>query len=56
MNNEAYTAYPAEREIILQEGIQVYVLGLETIIIENDHLTFKAYNKKEISVIHLFQP
>ena len=28
MNNEAYTAYPSEKEVILSEGCKIYILGI----------------------------
>ena len=28
MNNEAYTAYPSEKEVLLSEGCKVYILGI----------------------------
>ena len=30
MNNEAYTAYPNEGELLLSEGCQVFVLAVDT--------------------------
>lgn len=35
MNNEAYSSYPTEREVLLREGCKVYVLAMETVEIEN---------------------
>ncbi len=45
MNNEAYTAYPSEREILLRDGCPVFVLALEKdIVINNQHTAFNTYN------------
>ena len=29
MNNEAYTSYPSEKEVLLCEGCELYVSGIE---------------------------
>ena len=56
MNNEAYTAYPEESEVLLAEGCPVYVLAVDTgIVIENatggDMSLFTGH---AITVVHLF--
>ena len=55
MNNEAYTSYPSESEILLRDGAFTYILGVEEdIVIQNDHTSFAKYNGKTISIVHLF--
>ena len=41
MNNEAYTAYPSEREILLMEGASMYILSVErNFLVQNIHESF----------------
>ncbi len=55
MNNEAYTSFPVEREILLVEGCGVWVLEVEeNVIIDNNHADFSRYNGKVITIVHLF--
>ena len=38
MNNEAYTSFPVESEILLMEGCEVYIVGVEKdVVIDNKH-------------------
>ena len=47
MNNEAFTAYPAEGELLLVEGIRVWILGVEKdVMINNTHDKMAKYNGK----------
>ena len=41
LNDEAFSAYPCEGEIVLMEGCIVYVVGIEELEIKNDSETFK---------------
>ena len=55
MNNEAYTSYPSEREILLREGCKVYVLGVENdVIIDNQYTNYIPFNNLKIKLVHLF--
>lgn len=57
MNNEAYTSYPSEREVLLREGCKVYVLSVETnVTIENEFTSYEPYNGRKVSIVHLFHP
>ena len=57
LNNEAYTAYPYEAEILLEEGVETYVLAEEkNVLIDNPHPNFKKFNGKSMTIIHLFLP
>ena len=57
LNNEAYTAYPSESEIVLEEGILVHVLSVErNVVIDNPHTSFQKFNGKILNIIHLFIP
>ena len=49
-----YSAYPHEQEVILREGLQVYVLDISQITINNTSSEFKAYKDQQITVIHLY--
>lgn len=53
--NEAYSAYPSEREFLLIEGSNLWVLAINpTIIVENAVSELSKYNGKLITVIHLY--
>ena len=43
LNNEAFSAYPVESEILLMEGCGVYVLGIEQVEITNEDQQFDKY-------------
>ena len=54
MNNEAYTSFPNEREVLLPEGCSVYVLGIEKDkVIENPNKGYTKFNGRKITVIYL---
>ena len=55
MNNEAYTAYPSEREILLTEGRPVFILSVDRgVVIQNPNASFASYNGKTLTVVHIF--
>lgn len=57
MNNEAYTSYPAEGEILMMEGCRMYVLSVDKdVLITNAHASFSSYNGQRLTVINLFHP
>ena len=57
MNSEAYTAYPAEGEILLCEGCPVFVLSVDTeVLIEKAQGAMNKFNGNKITVVHLFHP
>ena len=35
LNSESYSAYHGEKEVVLMEGVQMYVLHVEEYIIDN---------------------
>ena len=54
MNNEAWTAYPSEGEMLLMEGIRMYVFDIEyDHVVENMHEGMEFYNGKKITIIYL---
>ena len=56
MNNEAYSAYPQEAEVLLCEGCDVYVLGVDNgIVIKNEtNGDMARFTGNSITVVHLF--
>ena len=55
MNNEAFTAYPSEGELLLMEGCHVYVLAVEKgVQIANEHEGMQQYNGQTVTLIHLY--
>ena len=55
MNNESFTSYPAEGEILLQEGCAVYILAINRDRqIKNSYKGMEKYNGKSITIVHLF--
>ena len=56
MNNEAYTSYPGENEILLREGCEVFVLDIEDgVEIINPFPSFKKFNGKVFTIVYLYQ-
>jgi len=54
MSNEAYTAYPDEGEVLLTEGKEVWILGIdENVKIENDNEEMELYNGKTVTIVYL---
>ena len=54
LNNEAYTAYPYEQEIILAEGSEVIVLKVDTEFkLQNLDLQIANYYNRHLTLIHL---
>ena len=54
MNNEGYTAYPREKEMLLSEGCGVWVLNVERdVVVENMRESFEDFVGKAITIIHL---
>lgn len=57
MNNESYTSYPSEREVLLREGCKVYILGIEkNIPIDNEFTSYRPFNGYNVTMVHLFHP
>jgi hypothetical protein len=56
MNNESYTSYPREREVLLYEGYDIEVLDVEKdVTIENPNKSFKDFNGRKVTIIHLIK-
>ena len=57
LNNQGYTAYPEEEEVLLSDGCKVYILSVEEeFIIKNTSDSFKLFNNKKLTIIHMFLP
>ena len=57
MNSGQLSTHPHEREILLCEGAQVAVLGLEDILIDNDPVkdsSWASFYGKKVTVVYLF--
>ena len=55
MNNDAYSAFPSEGELLVAEGCSVFVLDVEKdIVIKNDRPSFSSFNGHKLTVIYLF--
>ena len=56
LNNEAYTAYPSECEVLLAEGCAVFVLTVDRdVVIKASPVGQMAcYDGKSITIIHLY--
>ena len=62
MNNEAYTSYPNENEILLREGCKVFILKVQEdfkytnpkIVFTNSEGVEQACLDQKITIIHLF--
>ena len=55
MNNEAYTAYPSEAEVLLCEGCEIWVLGVDkSVKISNNEGQIAPFNGQQMTVVHLF--
>ena len=56
MNNEAYTAYPSEGEVLLVEGCSVHVLAFQENFELKNHTScgMEKYNGRKINIIYLY--
>lgn len=55
LNNEAFSAYPEEAELLLSEGIRVFVLAIdEGVKISNTSKTMGRFNGKRVTIVHLY--
>lgn len=55
MNNQAYTAYPYEGEVVFMDGATVNVWCMETMVpIKNLHEDMRQFNNEFITIIHVF--
>ena len=56
MNNEAYSSYPSEAEVLLCDGCDVFVLAVDKNVQINNALCnqMSQFNGKSITVVHLF--
>ena len=57
LNNEAFTAYPGDQEMVLRQGCRVYVLQVQKkVVYKNNYTTFQEFNDQEFTIVHLFAP
>ena len=56
LNNEGYTAYPLEQEVLLVEGCEVIVLDVQKYQLNNIHPKFAPFKGKTFTLIHAFLP
>ena len=55
MNSEAYSSYPDEGEMLLQEDATATILGLEDDVeVKNKHESFKNFYQKKFMIIYIF--
>ena len=56
MNNEAYSSYPSEAEVLLSDGCDMFVLAVDSNvkIKNNSESPIAHYNEKRLTVVHLF--
>ena len=55
MNGKAYSSYPSEGEMLLMEGMEVKILGLEERVkLNNKHENLKLFFKKLLMVVYLY--
>ena len=55
MNNEAYSAYPSEEEILLCDGCDMFALSVDSNIqLNNMTGLLSLFNNKILTVVHLF--
>ena len=54
MNDDKYSAYPREQEVLLVEGCPVCVLDVEEVTITHEHPSWAPYKGKEIVIIYLY--
>ena len=57
LNNQEYTAYPHEEEILLSEGCPALILHIEKDFkLSNPHDHFKEFQGKSMTLIHMYLP
>ena len=54
MNNEVYSSYPSEGEILLKESAIIDILGHDEVEIKNKHPLMRSFTGKKVTVIHIF--
>lgn len=55
MNNEAFTAFPSEGELLLSEGCGVFIILIEQdILIDNPYAAFDDFRGKKLIIIHMY--
>ena len=55
MNNKAYTSYPCEREILLQEGKNIWIMEVERgFAINNPLVSWKSYHGVAFNIVHIY--
>lgn len=57
LNNEAFTSYPGDQEMLLRQGCRVYVLQVQrNVVFKNDYTTYTEFNDQTFTIVHLFAP
>jgi len=54
LNTPQFSAFPQEKEFVLMDGTQFYVLKVEETVIENDNEGFEDFNARYMTLIHLY--
>ena len=56
MNNEAYSSYPSEAEVLLSDGCDIVILAVDFNVYIEDKLanSIEYFNGKPLTVVHLF--
>jgi len=53
MCSDVLSAYPSEQDVLLAEGLPVFVLEVEEITISNKDKSFEKYDGLSLTIIHL---
>ena len=55
MNNEAYSAYPSEEEVLLCDGCDMFALSVDkNVELNNLKGELARFNKRILTIVHLF--
>ena len=56
MNNEAYSCYPSEADVLLSDGCDIVVLAVDSNVNIQNKLanSIEYFNKKHLAIVHLF--
>ena len=51
---DKHTVHPDDQEILLMEGLQIYVLKVEEIHIKTSNWIYRELNDRILTIIHLY--